>query len=268
MKKKFLLIAFALLTISTVQAQSVSLTVTERNGIAVDTATASFKLEQVRFVQKKASSSVVGYVDMNRPTQVTLNGVTESIDTIYNYLNKFGANFVKIYQVARVGSTARDTATQWLYPIKNISEPASYTESALPKASSRVYIKQLDNSYKKTIIDETAAGLNTRIDSLYQLASGKSKVAYDTSSYTMKSYDRHVVLNSTTADTLTLLNPSLLTENDEIVIANIGSGTYTLAGGFTVKDKSGSTVSSLTANTVYAFKAYYNGSGYIWLKEY
>lgn len=42
----------------------------------------------------------------------------------------------------------------------------------------------------------------------------------------------------------------------------------TIAGGFTVKDKSGSNVTSLTANTVYTFKSYYNGSAYIWLKEY
>lgn len=267
MKKSILLSLAILLFAATLPAQHLSFTAVRKNGAVIDTAAYIFKAASVQYVQKTASNSVIGYRDFYSPNALVTYTLTDNFDTVYAKLNGSGTSFVKVQKIAKIARTSRDTATYWIYPIDKVGEAASYSAETLPQAHSRTWVSTL-SGVERITLKETAAQFHTSIDSILAVAKGFSKVVYDTANYTMQNYDKHIILNSTTADTLTFKNPALFYDKGSVVIANIGSGAYTIAGGFTVKDKSGSNVTSLTANTVYTFKSYYNGSAYIWLKEY
>lgn len=266
MKKVFALLTIAILAISVSQAQRLTVTATKKNGLTSQAGTYELNPNFIQDVTN-ASSPVISYQDPLNAKNVITYTVSNSFDTIYNRANKYGAKLVKVLVSSIIPGTTRDTLIQWAFPVNSANERKAVTVAGQASAKSQVYFTR-SSGYKKLYLGETLAILNARIDSLYEIANNPATTSYDTSNYTLKLADKHIVLNSTTADTLTLLDPAQYSAREAIVVANIGSGAYTLAGGFTVKDKSGSTVSSLTANTVYTFKSYYTGAAYIWLKEY
>ena len=266
MKKLLFLVVALLVATASIQAQRIPVTVTKKGTRAVDSVTYHLNPAQIQYVQK-GTSTIIGYTDIMYKNAIVNLTVTESFDTVFQMANRFKPNLIKVLVSTLVRNTVRDTLNSWLFPLDRLSDSKAVTVTNQETAKTQVYLEQAGVN-KPYYINETQAELKARIDSLFQVGSDNYAIKYDTSNYTVKTYDKHIILNSTTADTLTLLNPNLFTGKSPLVVANIGSGAYTLAGGFTVKDKSGSTVSSLTANTVYTFKAYYNGSAYIWLKEY
>lgn len=266
MKKSIFALILLVITAFSVQAQKLAVTATKKNGNTALAGSYVLATEGVQYVQN-ASSPVVGVADPLYNKGVALYTVSDNIDTLYNRLNKYHPTVVNALVSTIISGTSRDTLIRWLLPIDNLSERTAKTVSGQSSVNQQAYL-QTSSGYKKLYLGETVAILNSRIDSLFDVINNAGNYVYDTSNYTLKTYDQHLILNSTTNDTLTLLNPSQFAVREPIVVANIGSGAYTLAGGFTVKDKSGSNVTSLTANTVYTFKSYYNGSAYIWLKEY
>ena len=261
-KSIFILIMTLFVTALSVQAQRLSITATKKNGNTALAGSYTVSAEGVQYVQN-ASSPIVATADPFFSKGIALYTVSDNIDTLYNRLNKYHPTVVKALVSSIISGTSRDTLIQWLLPIDKLAK----TVSGQSSVNQQAYL-QTASGYKKLYLGESVGTLNYRIDSLFDVINNAGNYVYDTSNYTLKTYDQHVILNSSTADTLTLLNPSQFATREPIVVANIGSGAYTLAGGFTVKDKSGSNVTSLTANTVYTFKSYYNGSAYIWLKEY
>lgn len=265
-KLNFILLAFVT---SSILAQTVAVSVTKRNGQTMSATTYYLNPAQIEKVQWTDSTSIISYANVENPNPKNIGKYTATnpIDSVWKYANKYTPSLVKVNISTKVGKTTRDTLTQWLFPISKITEIRSASIAGQSTARSRLFVQQLSN-FDKIYIYETPATLTARIDSVLNAGIALSGTSYDTSNYTLKITDGHVILNSATADTLTLLNPSQFLNRDAIVIVNRGSGAYTLAGGFTVKDKSGSDVTSLTANTVYTFKAYTDGSSNIWLKEY
>lgn len=269
MKKITLLSLLSLFAISLITAQTVPLSVIKRNGQTISATTHYLNPAQIENVQWTDSTCIVSYANIENPNPKAIGKytVTQPIDTVWKYANKYTAELVKVNISSKVAKTTRDTITQWLFPIRKITEVRSASIPGQTTARARLFVQQLSN-FDKIYIYETPSVLAARIDSVLAAGTNVSSTSVDTSNYTQKITDGQIILNSTTADTLTLLNPSQFATREPIVVVNIGSGDYTLAGGFTVKDKSGSNVTSLAANTVYTFKAYYNGSAYIWLKEY
>lgn len=259
---KKLLFVLSLFAFASAFAQ-VNFTVIKKDGVTLDSVVTYLNPKGIQNVD----GSFINYQDYNNAKNVVKIKVTENIDTIYKRLNFYHPEVIKLWAVTPIYGTSRDTIKPYLYPIASLNSYTSMTSTTLPKAKSLLYLSQCDG-YKKLYIRETPAQIKSRRDSLVELSKDAFAYVYDTSNYTVKTYDKHIILKSTTADTLTLLNPNLFINRSPIVVANIGSGAYTIAGGFTVKDKSASNVTSLTANTVYTFKAYYDGSAYIWLKEY
>lgn len=265
MKKLTLIIAFSLF-VGTIQAQFFPTSVVKKNNITLDSVLYYFNTDDVLNVQS-TTPVTIGTIDVSLRNAVTNWKVTESVDSLYKLLNRQAPTMVKVLVSTRIGTTSNDQLTAWLYPISKISQPLTVSSVPnQPKAHTLFYVNN-SGTYKPVYINESASVFKARVDSVIG-SYDNSAYKYDTANYTVKSYDKHIILNSTTADTLTFINPNTAVGRGALVVANIGSGAYTISGGFTVKDKSGSNVTSLTANTVYTFKAYYTGSAYIWLKEY
>lgn len=265
MKKITLILAFFLF-VGTIQAQFFPTTVVKKNTTPLDSVLYYLNVADVRSIQS-TTPVTISTVDVSLKNALTSWKVTESVDSLYKLLNRQAPTMVKVLVSTRVGVTSTDVLTAWLYPISKISQPLTVSSiSNQPKAHTLIYVEN-SGVFKPVYINESASVFKARVDSILG-SYDDSKYVYDTANYTVKNYDKHIILNSTTADTLTLINPNTSVDRSPLVVANIGSGAYTIAGGFTVKDKSGSNVTSLTANTVYTFKAYFNGTSYIWLKEY
>lgn len=262
MKKLLISLFFAVVAFSAT-AQQFSATVTKRGSASVDTVVNYFSPDMVEYITKVGTKTTIGYTDVTNGGRTVAIVVTEAVDTLYKRINALGPHLVNVNVITKIPAVTRDTVIRWLYPVGSLSEPKTASVIALPQANAQVYRKQR-NDYYKTFLQESVAQLNTRKDSVSDIATS----VYDTSTYVMLQTDKYIKLNSTTADTITLKNPASYPDGRVLVIANIGSGAYTISGGFTVKDKSGSNVTSLTANTVYTFRKYYNGSSHIWLKEY
>lgn len=267
MKKLSILLLMLSVFTFEVNAQKFAATVTKRGSANVSSVVQIFNAKMLQYVQWTDSTTILGYIDVVNPRQLVNITVSQNPDTIYNRVNKYSAELVKCYVVTPIRNTTRDTSILWYLPISKISDLRSTSVAGRTQINSVAYVEQ-SGKYTKTFFNESYNTLSNRIDSLLDSKKEITNSVYDTSTYTMKLYDKYIVLNSMTADTLNLLNPSQFANRTPLVVANIGSGAYTIQGGFTVKDKSGSNVTSLTANTVYTFKAYYNGSSYIWLKLY
>lgn len=270
MKKFLLLITTLCLFAVATAAPSITVNVTRYDKTTLsDTTVYKLNPKQIQYVKNGASTRVIGYRDKKNSVHVIQITVVDKFDSLVNRSNKFEPNLVGVLVVTDVSaSITRDTAIRYAYPIDAFVEFRDYTNGSFPMANSQAYIDQVTNAGDATKLVEDANELQARMDSTYAAARDVSGYRYDTANITLKIYDKHIVFNSTTADTITLLNPNLFAGKNPIVIANIGSAVTTLVGGFTVKDKSGSTVSTVGANTVMQLKAYYNGSSYIWLKEY
>lgn len=264
MKKLLTILTFTFL-VSTLQAQFFPVTVTKKNNRTIDSVTYYFNADFIQAVETISPVSVL-YKDAAYSKATSTYRVTDNIDTLYKNANKLGANLIKLQVSTRISGTQSDTVRNWLFKISNIGEITSVTVSNQPRARSFAYV-DIAGVYKPVYFTESASTIKSRVDSIAG-ATDNSTTRYDTSTYTLRPFDKHIILNSTTADTLTLLNPNQFVNKEPIVIANINTGAYFIGGGFTVKDKSGSNVTSIAANTVYTFKAYHTGSSYIWLKEY
>lgn len=265
--KKLIFITLALLfAVVSVQAQRIPVTVTKKGVRAVDSVTYHLNPAQIEFVQK-GTKTVIGYTDVMYKNAVVNLTVTESFDTIFQMANRFKPTLIKVLVSTLVRNTVTDTLNSWLFPLDRLSDSKAVTVTNQETAKTQLYV-QVAGVHKPYYLNETQAALKARIDSLFQAGSDNEAYKYDTATYTMKPYDKHIILGGTTADTLTLLNPNGFINKAPITIVNIGSATYTLAGGFSVKDTAGSTVSTVASHTAATFKAYYNGSSYIWLKEH
>lgn len=268
MKRFLSILSLLLLFAITATAQQFSATVTKRGSATIDSVVNYYNPEMVQYVYHPSdSTSFFGYMNVLDGGRTILIKTTAVSNDLAATINAAKPVLIPVSVVTRINNTTRDTAVKYYFPISKLSDLRSASVAALPTANSVLYREECGR-YNKTYLKETLSVIAGRIDSLTYNASDISTHNYDTSNYTMRTYDKHIILNSTTADTITLLDPSQFANRGALVVANIGSGAYTLAGGFTVKDKSGSNVTSLTANTVYTFKSYYNGSAYIWLKEY
>lgn len=260
----FLLVLFAI----SASAQQFSATVVKRGSLNIDTVTNYFNTNFVQYISCPADSTAyIAYKNVLDGGRTVLIKTTEVSNDLAATINLASPSLIPVNVVTKINNTTRDTAIRYYFPISKLSDFKSASVVVLPKANSSIY-REENGRYNKHYLKETVSQLNARIDSIANNAFDVVKYKYDTANYTMKLHDKHIVLNSTTADTLTLLNPSQFANRGPLVVANIGSAAYTIAGGFTVKDKSGSNVTSLTANTVYTFKSYYTGAAYIWLKEY
>ncbi len=266
--KKYIPLFCMLLFAFGATAQQFSATVVKRGSAPVDTVTTYFNPKFVQYISCPSDSTAyIAYKNVLDGGRTVLFKTTDVSNDVAANANLFYPNLITVNVVTKINNTTRDTSIRYYFPADKLSDIKATTVISLPKANSSLY-REENGKYVKHYLKETASVLNARIDSISSVAVDVQRYKYDTASYTMKIYDKHIVLNSTTADTLTLLNPSQFANRGPLVVANIGSAAYTIAGGFTVKDKSGSNVTSLTANTVYTFKSYYTGSAYIWLKEY
>lgn len=269
MKKLILISVMIFAAVLTSLSQNLSLSVTKRNSQTLSATTHLLNPANIQYGTWIDSVMTIGYndVDNANPKKTATYVVTQPIDTVYKYSNLYSPYLVKVSVCTMISGTSRDTLQPILYPITALSEARSVTVTGQPSAKTRISV-YVNGKYSKIYLGETVTMLKTKLDSLLDVGNDKSSYRYDTSTTTMRYTDNHLVLNSNTNDTLTLLNPSYFGERVPLVINNIGSGTYFPGGGFTLKDKSGSTVSIFAANTVYTLKAYYNGSSWIWLKEY
>lgn len=264
--KKITLILAIFLCVGTIQAQFFPTNVVKKNSVLLDSVLYYLNTDDVRYVQN-TSPVTIGTIDVSLKNAITNFRVTASFDSLYFLLNRQSPAMVKVLVSTRKGTTSSDTLMNWLYPISKISQPVAVSSvSNQPRARTLIYVEN-SGSYKPVYINETVSMFKERVDSVLG-SYDNSAYHYDTATYTVKTYDKHVILNSTTADTLNLPNPYSGIGRSPLVVANIGSGAYFVGGGYTVKDKSGSNVTSITANTVFTFKPYFNGSSYIWLKEY
>lgn len=268
MKKFISILSLTVLFAITATAQQFSATVTKRGSATIGSVVNYFNPEMVQYVYHPSdSTSYMGYKNVLDAGKTILIKTTAVSNDLAATINAAKPVLIPVSVVTKINNTSRDTAIKYYFPISKLSDLKSASVSTLPTANSVVY-REENGRFNKAYLKETVSVVRARIDSLQYNTVDIQTYKYDTANYTMRTYDKHIVLNSTTADTLTLLNPNQFINRGPLVVANIGSGAYTLAGGFTVKDKSGSNVTSLTANTVYTFKAYYTGAAYIWLKEY
>lgn len=269
MKKLMFLLATVVLmacTATVVQAQRIPVTVIKKGTKSIDSVQYHLNPAGIQYVVASGANSQVGYTDYMYRNALVVYTVTDKLDSIYNRANKYTPTLVKVTVSTLVPNTFYDTLKVWAFPLAKLGESKAVTVANQETAKTQLYIEQ-SGTQKPYYLNETTTRLASIVDSLYAQKTGGSSYKYDTANYTLKTFDKHIVLKSTTDDTLTLLNPSLFVDQEPITISNIGSGAYTIAGGFTVKDKSDSTVSTIAANTVYQFKAYYNGSAFIWLRQ-
>ncbi len=248
-------------------AQTINVTAYQKNRVVNADSTVGINPSYIVDAYRLNSVNYVDY-DQNKNGTVTEFRTRETPDSIAKLSNLYKGNLVKLRKAMSFGGKS-DSFNTFYFNIDNIKSVVAGTNTYLSFATSKMNYKYFNNYVTYPIV-ESKTRIKALVDSIqnYPLSNGASATRYDTSTLTMAYTDKHIILNSTTADTLVLLDPTAFYQASPLVVANIGSGAYTLTGGFTVKDKSGSTVSSLTANTVYTFKSYYTGSAYIWLKEY
>ena len=194
------------LSASSLQAQFFPVTVTKKNNTTIDSATYYFNADFIESVSR-TSPVVVYYKDPLYSKATATYNITQSIDTVYINANRLQPTLIKLQVSTRRSGTANDTVMNWLFQIGNISELKSVTVSNQPRARTTAFVGQA-GVYKQLYFTQTVADIKRTVDSIAgSLDNSVSK--YDTSTYTMKSFDKHIILNSTTADTLTLLNPNI-----------------------------------------------------------
>lgn len=201
----------------------------------------------------------VEYDQLGKPilTEFTIRQVP---DTLMARCNKYEPTIIKLNW-----ASTTDTFVPRYFNINRIIDVYSRATPYITYGTSQMFYNDLRTPQQPYAIVQTAATISRLTDSLRALTSTTSAIPhFDTANYTIKLYDAGVVLKSLTADTLTLLNPALFLNKGTFWVSNLGTGTYTVAGGFTVQDKSASTFSLFAATSIYALRAYYNGSAYIW----
>ncbi len=265
MKKTILFLLLGFFIISNIKAQSFAqFTCYQRNGATIAD---SFQVLNLECISSVYLSGTKTYIRMTYPGVSAKDEFTsrQSVDTVLFYANKAGVNFVKFNHATTVSTT--DSFLPKYYNVKSIIRASNAVTPGKTWSHTRMLYQEYNGNTQVPIM-ERYDRVCAVLDSAKAATQSNAGTVYDTSTYVMKSTDKFFVLNSTTNDTLTLMNPSQFAGRDPIVISNIGSGTYFPGGGFTFKDKSGSSVSILAANTVYMLKAYNTGAAYIWLKEY
>lgn len=263
MKKIILLLTIAIAAFAA-EAQTTLFTVTalERNRVAMSDSVLRLNPANVVTAYSSNSKTYLTYTNGKFSSAVEYT-LRETLDSIQARANRLGPNLLQLRRAMTISST--DSFRTYIFNLRNIVTSAAGTTSGLSYATSKLSYSDV-NSLKTYPIVETSVRILALADSISSWHLTIAPTAYDTSSHTQKATERYIVLNSLTADTLTFLNPAYFVGTEGVTIANISTGAYTVAGGFTVQDVSEASITSIAANTIYHFKAYYNGSGYVWLK--
>jgi len=264
MKKSILILLLAMFTFSAVNAQNyLAITAYQKAGITNADSLQNINTENIYTMYTLAGKNHLHFIDFNLRTTYDFT-IRENLDTIAALVNTKELYLIKLNKAQRVSQV--DSFLPYWYSSKYINRFITGTVPYFSYGTSKLYYA----NYAGTTVypvKESRSRILAIMDSTRISNTDLSPTTSDTSNYTQKTTDKHIFLNSATADTLTLLNPNLFIKRGEVFITNIGSGAYTIAGGFTVKDKSGTNVTSIAANSFYIFKSYYNGSGYEWRKE-
>jgi len=264
MKKSIFVLTLAMFAFSFVNAQVYpTITAYQKSGVTNADSVQIINPENIYTMYTLAGKNHLHFIDFDLRTTYDFT-IRESLDTIVSQVNTKDLYLVKLNKAQRVSQV--DSFVPYWYSSKYIKRYITGTVPYFSYGTSKLYY----GNYAGTTvypIKETRSRILTIMDSTRISNTDLSVTTRDSSNYTQKTTDKHIFLYSTTADTLTLLNPNLFFKRGEVFVTNIGSGAYTVAGGFTVKDKSGTNITSITANSFYIFKSYYNGSGYEWRKE-
>lgn len=266
MKKYISIICLMLFTLG-VSAQQFSATVVKRGNAPVDTVVTYFNPKFVQYITCPSDSTAyIAYKNVLDGGRTVLFKTTDVSNDVAFNANVYYPNLIPVNVVTKINNTTRDTAIRYYFPVDKLSDVKSATVIALPKANASLY-RDENGKFNKHFIKETASAINARIDSIAAQMYDVSTTSYDTSTHVMKTYEKHIVLGGATADTLTLLNPNQFANRGVLTIVNKGSGTFTINGGFTVKDRSGSNITTLAGGAALFLKAYKEGTSYIWIKE-